>query len=115
MYTRFVLRESVSTRTAIRCCIEPVRRNVLPLCRRVIRHKARVNARESLHKGCGERDEDGVALHRAAGKRKSERKREKEDAMPFRSCTQYIVNLEAADIELDDDYRVARYSKYRER
>jgi len=77
MYKQARVSFYASTRTAIRCCVEPVRRNVLPLCRRVIRHKARVNARESLHKGCGERDRDGATLHRATGKRKSKRKRER--------------------------------------
>jgi len=69
----------------IRCCIEPVRRNVLPLCRRVIRHKARVNAHDLLHKDYGERNGDRVTVHHVAGKRKSKRKREKEDTFHSRT------------------------------
>lgn len=103
--THSVLRESA--RTAIRRCIEPVRRNVLPLCRRVIRHKARVNARKSLHKGCGALDGDGTRGRIGMTGRGKAR-----GNVSFRSLAHaaYIVNLEAADIELDDDYRVARYS-----
>lgn len=43
------------------------------------------------------------------------REEEKREGTSFRSFLSHtprlcIVNLEAADIELDDDYRVARYS-----
>lgn len=47
--------------------------------------------------------------HAAALARREEEKRE---GTSFRSLARrvYIVNLEAADIELDDDYRAARYA-----
>lgn len=44
--------------------------------------------------------------HWRDGKRKSERER----CFVLSHAAVCIVNLEAADIELDDDYRVARYS-----
>ena len=73
-----------------------------------------MNARDLLHKGCGERNGDGVTLHHVAGKREKQEK-ERERRYRFILARSVIVNLEAADIELDDDYRVARYSQDRER
>lgn len=68
-----------------------------------------MNARESLHKGCGGRSTE---MEQAAGRigGTGRGKARGERCFVLSHAAVCIVNLEAADIELDDDYRVARYS-----